>query len=115
MDDDYEGVLKSALGCEEYTVYPRLLVRNTIMKWLIGSDNILEAEIWKYLVKGAREFPSPKILFQTKPKDVWVLMLDDLSHTATLRPTIVIPTMQDGRNAVILSVDVFIEERDNGE
>jgi len=114
VDDDYEEVLKESLDCPEYSVYPRLLVRNTLMKWLIGSESVLEAEIWKYLVRSAREHSSPKILFQTKPKDVWVLMLDDLSHTATLRPTIVIPTAQDGRNAVILSIETFIKERENG-
>lgn len=113
--ENYEEAIQSTYDCWDYFTYPRLLVRNTIMKWLIGSENILESEVWKYLVRESLHQPSPKILFQTKPDDVWVLMLDDLSHTASLRPTIVIPTKQDGRNAVIISIDVFLKERENDE
>ena len=113
-DAEYEEVFKEKYDLWEYSVYPRLLVRNTIMKWLIGSENIIETAVWKYLVKASREAAAPKIIFQTKPKDIWVLMLTDISHVATLNPQIVIPTSEDGLNAVILSLSVFLKERQHG-
>lgn len=111
-EEEYEEVFKSTYPCaQEYSVYPRLLVRATLIKWLIGSENMIEAEIWKYLTKRSQEFPDAKILFQTKPKDTWVLRIDDVHCVTTLNAQIVIPTSMDGMNVVIESMGVYLKGR----
>jgi hypothetical protein len=112
IDDDYEAVFCETYGLDGFSIYPRVLLRNTVMKWILGTDNILESELWSFLRKRHKE--DPKIIFQTKPTDVWVLMGADVSHTATLNPRILIPSSGSATDVVILSLNVFLKEYSYG-
>jgi hypothetical protein len=113
IEDDYEEVFCAEYGLEGFAIYPRLLTRNTVVKWLLGTNNILESELWSFLRRRLGDV-SPKIIFQTKPADVWVLMEADVSHTATLNPRILIPTSGDIGDIAILAVNIFLKEYSYG-
>jgi hypothetical protein len=113
-DENYEEVFRESCGFDDFVLYPRVLVRNTIAKWLIGSANIIEAELWTFLRKQTQELDSPKIIFQTKPDDIWIMMFSDISNVATLNPRIIVPTGGSSPDVSILSIATFIKEQTYG-
>jgi len=115
VDGDYEGILKDILEIPHVFVYPRPLVRKTILSWLVGTSDITTTSLWTFFTrKVSSGVVAPHVCFTTKPNDIWVMMFMDLSHVTELNPRVVIPTGDDFRDIAILSAEIYVKETSYG-